>query len=152
METLSRDEVDELLEQAPVAHIGVLFEGRPYVTPMSFVRLGGVFYFRTGPGRRLEAIRSDPATCLEVTKYEPSSGHWRSVVVTGEASLVTDPELEAAVSQEILRKYARAIGSPMSHPGLVPLNQDYIVAVRPLELTGWSSGSGLAPGLRPGRL
>jgi nitroimidazol reductase NimA-like FMN-containing flavoprotein (pyridoxamine 5'-phosphate oxidase superfamily) len=153
MESLNAGEIAELIEDAPIAHVGVLHEGRPYVTPMSYVVIDEVFYFRTAAGRRLDCIKKEAAVCLEICRYDASSGHWSSVVVTGEATVVTDPDVDARVSQAILHKYRGLMGSPLGHPGVVPpMMQPFVVAVRPIEVTGFRSGSGLSPGLRPGRL
>ena len=153
MERLSPVQVSELVDHAPIAHVGVVVEGRPYVTPLSFVVIDGVFYFRTATGRRLQAIEAGSAACVEICRYDPQTGHWASVVAMGDAYVVNDPKLEAEVSQALLRKYEALIGSPLSHSGLIPLLMErYVVAFSPTEVTGLSSGAGISPGLRPGRL
>ena len=51
MEPISESEARRLLEEEMVAHIGVIVDGEPYVTPMSFVVDGNRILFRTKPGQ-----------------------------------------------------------------------------------------------------
>ena len=51
-----------------------------YVTPMSFVLMGDEGCSRTKPGRRFEAIESNPMVCIEVSRFDESTGDWVSVV------------------------------------------------------------------------
>jgi nitroimidazol reductase NimA-like FMN-containing flavoprotein (pyridoxamine 5'-phosphate oxidase superfamily) len=153
MNPLSREEALELLAVAPVAHLGVIDDGRPYVTPMSFVLVGDVVAFRTVPGRKLEAIRENPQVCVEAAKFDPESGEWASVIVTGMARETEDAQTRAAVVAGLFEKYRDALGSPLSRGGLRPLTGlPFVVLVDIEEVTGMVSGGGFAHRTRPGRL
>lgn len=91
MEELSREEAFRLLSEAPVAHLGVISEGRPYVTPMSFVVDGERILFRTVAGRKFRAIAENPNVCIEASRFDEQTGDWVSVVVTGTAKETKDP-------------------------------------------------------------
>ena len=54
MNPLSREEALELLRSVPVAHIGVVSDGAPYVSPMSFVVVGDRVAFRNIKIRRIK--------------------------------------------------------------------------------------------------
>jgi hypothetical protein len=55
--------------------------------------------------------------------------------------------------QRLLNKYSESIGSPMGRSGLQPLaGLPHVVEVTIGEVTGMSSGRGLSPRTRPGRL
>ena len=56
---MSDAEALDFLEHEMVAHVGVIDDGKPYVTPMSFALDGRRLLFRTKPGRRFEAIESN---------------------------------------------------------------------------------------------
>ena len=130
MERLTREEAKELLEGQPVAHFGVVMEdGRPYVTPMSFVLDGDRILFRTMEGEKLEGIRSNPSVCIEVSTYDEETGDWASAIVTGEAEevagdagLIVDPlsvdsiraGLEAMLTDDVLHARLSAAAIPQA--------------------------------------
>ena len=139
----------EVLEAGSTAHIGVIDDGEPYVTPMSYVMLDGVFYFRTAPGRRDSALRASPRMCIEVS--ESDADGWRSVVFWGNAEFVDDTNVRADVVAGLLHKYHSESALGFSSPG--PLAEERtVVAVTPENLTGKASGGGLGGATRPGRL
>ena len=85
MQDLTETEARDLLERADVAHLGVIADGEPYVTAVSFVISGNLFLFRTGPGRRLRAIENGSPVCVEVSEYDSETGDWASVLAVGPA-------------------------------------------------------------------
>lgn len=153
MEELSREESLQLLREAAVAHLGVISEGMPYVTPMSFVVEGERLLFRTMPGRKLRAIEETPKVCIEVCRFDQQTGSWRSVIVTGTAMTSDDQATRELTVQMLLSKYAEAMGSPLGHGELQPLaGLPHVVEVKIEQITGMSSGGGLSFRTRPGRL
>jgi nitroimidazol reductase NimA-like FMN-containing flavoprotein (pyridoxamine 5'-phosphate oxidase superfamily) len=153
MEPMTDEEALEFLRSATVAHIGVVFEGEPYVTPMSFVVDGRRILFRTKPGKRLQAITSNPVVSIEVSTFDESDGHWVSVVVKGRAIERADDETSARAVQLLLDKYRAVLGSPLGHGGLQPMASfPHVVEVPIDEISGMTSGSGLSFRTRPGRL
>jgi nitroimidazol reductase NimA-like FMN-containing flavoprotein (pyridoxamine 5'-phosphate oxidase superfamily) len=153
MEPLSREDAMRLLTDAPVAHIGLIFNGRPYVTPMSFVVDGDKILFRTVAGQKLEALRQDPRVCIEASKFDSESGEWASVIVMGSAAEVDDGDQGQRAVDKLFEKYAEAIGDPLSRGGLQPFpGLPHVIEVAIEEISGMASGSGFAPRTRPGRL
>lgn len=155
MDPLPTDEALELLRSAPVGHLGVIDDGRPYVTPMSFiVTADDKILFRTMPGRKLDAIRNNPHVCIEVSTFDDESGDWASVLVKGEAVLVDDDAVKNEAVSGLLRKYEKIMGSPLSRgSGIQPLaGLPHVVEVSMSEVTGLVSGRGWSRRTRPGRL
>lgn len=153
MEPITEAEAMQFLADAPVAHIGVVSEGRPYVTPMSFVVDDGRILFRTKPGQRFLAIRENPAVSIEVSTFDPESGEWTSVVVRGTARTIEDEELSLRTVDLLLDKYRAALGSPLGRGGLQPMSSfPHVIEVEIEEITGMASGRGLTIRTRPGRL
>lgn len=152
MEDLSAAEAQKLLETEDVAHIAVSSEGEPYVTPISYVLAEGELLFRTGPGRRLDAIGETPRVCVEVTRYDRDSGDWQSVIAWGEAYLVSEELRSAETVSRLLSKYRHVMGDPLGFGAGMPLSESVVVAVRLDRISGRSSGSFLGPKSRPGRL
>ena len=142
-----------LLEAEAVGHMGTLSEGEPYVTPLSYVIVGDEIRFRTAPGRRLQSIAESPRVCIEVSRTVADTGAWESVIVWGTARILDDPAGEAETVQKLLAKYKDTAESVLafSAPQFAAA-EPVVVAVTIEHMSGRSSGSGLGPGLRPGRL
>ena len=152
MEELSRAEALELLESERVAHVATAAGGEPYVTPISFVIIGDELLFRTAPGRRLDAITANPRVCIEASRTD-EVGNWKSVLAFGDAYVADDPHREVDVVAALLEKYADAAESLLASSPTRPFDpQPVLVAVPLTEVTGRTSGSGLNPRTRPGRL
>lgn len=147
---LTADRCRTILEEGRVAHIAQIDGDAPYVTPMSYVLLGEDLVFRTGPGRRLEALRRDPRVCIEVSQPREDTG-WESVIVRGQARLITDPRREQEAIAALLAKYHSESALGFSAPAVYPEERP-VVAVTPEETTGRASGGGLSTSTRPGRL
>jgi nitroimidazol reductase NimA-like FMN-containing flavoprotein (pyridoxamine 5'-phosphate oxidase superfamily) len=153
VEPISEDEALQLLAEAMVAHLGVVRDGKPYVTPMSFVLDGRRLLFRTKPGTRFEAIQANPDVCVEVSRFDETNGDWVSVVVHGKAFERSDEETTTRTVELLLDKYAAVLGSPLGRDGLQPMSTfPHVIEVEIQEITGMSSGRGFAFRTRPGRL
>ncbi|HEU4894645.1 MAG TPA: pyridoxamine 5'-phosphate oxidase family protein [Acidimicrobiia bacterium] len=154
MESLSRDEALEILASEYVAHLGVISNGAPYVTPMSFVLDGDRILFRTMAGRKLDAIRANPTVCIEVSRYHEETGDWESVIVEGEARLVEEDETRRTTVALIFDKYEQVMGSPLSGGGgLMPLGgYPQVIEVPIDDIVGMSSGRGMSARTKPGRM
>ena len=149
MQELTENEARQLLERAEVAHLGVIADGEPYVTAVSFVISGNLFLFRTGPGRRLRAIESGSPVCVEVSEYDSETGDWASVVAVGPGSVIADAALEAGTVEALHAKYRKVIESSLTLEAAVG---SVAVAVMMGRISGRSSGKAWAPRTRPGRL
>jgi nitroimidazol reductase NimA-like FMN-containing flavoprotein (pyridoxamine 5'-phosphate oxidase superfamily) len=154
MESLSRDEALEILAGEYVAHLGVISNGAPYVTPMSFVIDGDRILFRTMTGRKLDAIRANPTVCIELSRYDEDTGNWESVIVEGKARLVDDDETRRTTVALIFDKYEKVMGSPLSGGGgLMPLGgYPQVIEVPIDDVVGMSSGRGMSARTKPGRM
>ena len=147
---LTPEECARVLEEGYVAHIGLISDGVPYVTPMSYVVVGDDVCFRTGPGRRVDALRADPRCCVEVTILRESDT-WESVLFWGAARFIEEPGARADVVAAILRKYHTESPLGSSSPAFLP-KEHPIIAITPEDVTGRASGRELGKQTRPGRL
>lgn len=154
MESVSREEAIEVLASQQVAHLGIVVNDAPYVTPMSYVVDGERILFRTMAGKKLDGIRANPAVCIEAADYNPETGDWVSVMVRGTARLVDDPDTRREIIALLYDKYEKVMGSPLSGGGgLMPLGgTPYVIEVPIEEITGMSSGRGIRVRTKPGRL
>jgi uncharacterized protein len=154
MEELSLERCRQVLEDGWVGHLGVISEGEPYVAPISYVVADGRACFKTGPGRRADAIQSSPRVCLETSRVDQSIGYWESVVVWGDAEEITEDVEAQAVISALFSKYRPVLGSPLSPgPNDMGLGEPDILIALPIEtITGRCSGSFFHISSRPGRL
>jgi nitroimidazol reductase NimA-like FMN-containing flavoprotein (pyridoxamine 5'-phosphate oxidase superfamily) len=153
LEPISEEEALEFLRDAMVAHLGVVHDGEPYVTPMSFVLDGRRLLFRTKPGKRFEAIEENPKVCIEVSRFDEETGDWMSVVVKGKAVERTDEKTTSHAVELLLEKYSAVLGSPLGTGGLQPMATfPHVLEVGIEEISGMTSGRGFSFRTRPGRL
>ena len=154
MEQLTREQAFDVLNREPVAHLGIVIDGEPYVTPMSFVVDDDRSLFRTMAGRKLDGLRAHPKVCIEVSSYDDETGDWESVMVLGTAQFVDDPSTRQVTIAQLFSKYEKVMGSPLSAGGgLMPLGgQPYVIEVSIEEISGMSSDGGFRVRTKPGRL
>ncbi|MCX2970133.1 MULTISPECIES: pyridoxamine 5'-phosphate oxidase family protein [Streptomyces] len=104
-----RELVHAILDEGYLCHLGFVREGRPVVLPTLYARVGERLYLHGSTGSRpLNAAREDPGlpVCVTVTHVDAlvlarsafhHSVNYRSVMVHGTATPVTDPEEKARV-------------------------------------------------------
>lgn len=90
-----REEINAILDEAMVAHVGFADEGQPYVIPTLHARVGDEVYFHgSAASRTIRALRAGVPACLTVTLLDGlvlarsavhHSVNYRSVVVLGAA-------------------------------------------------------------------
>lgn len=146
-------EARELMALADIAHIAVISDGEPYVTPMSFVVDDGRIVFRTMAGKRLAALESNPRVSIEMSEFDRRSGEWSSVIVAGDAHETKDDGLIQRTLARLFDKYRQSLGSPLGRGGFQPLSSlPHVIVVEMSEVTGMKSTGGLEMRTRPGRL
>jgi nitroimidazol reductase NimA-like FMN-containing flavoprotein (pyridoxamine 5'-phosphate oxidase superfamily) len=97
-----RAEIDAILDEALVCHLGFVLDEQPYVIPMLHARVGDVVYVHGSTASRLVRTLASGAPCsLTVTLLDGivlarsafhHSANYRSVTVLGRASLVESDE------------------------------------------------------------
>jgi uncharacterized protein len=103
-----RARIDAILDEALVAHIGFVHDGKPCVVPTLHARIGDTVYFHgSAASRAIRTLGAGAPACLTVTLLDGlvlarSAAHhsvnYRSVVVLGAARPVEGlPERKAAV-------------------------------------------------------
>jgi nitroimidazol reductase NimA-like FMN-containing flavoprotein (pyridoxamine 5'-phosphate oxidase superfamily) len=96
-----RDLVHSILDEALSCHVGFVHDGQPYVIPTIHARVGETLYLHGAKGNRmLKALIDGTPCCVTVTLVDElvlaraalhHSLNYRSVMVLGTASEVTDP-------------------------------------------------------------
>jgi nitroimidazol reductase NimA-like FMN-containing flavoprotein (pyridoxamine 5'-phosphate oxidase superfamily) len=95
-----RDQVFSILDEGFLCHVGFVADGQPYVIPTGYARSGDRLYIHgSAASRMLRALDQGIDVCVTVTLIDAlvlarsafhHSMNYRSVVVLGNARLVTD--------------------------------------------------------------
>lgn len=111
-----RAAVHAVLDEALVCHVGFVHDGSPVVIPIAYCRIDDAVYLHGSSGNRmLRTVASGAPCCLTFTLIDGlvlarsafhHSVNYRSVVMFGSGSRVTDPEehlraLEATVEHVV---------------------------------------------------
>jgi nitroimidazol reductase NimA-like FMN-containing flavoprotein (pyridoxamine 5'-phosphate oxidase superfamily) len=102
---LSAEGIEALLRTAIVGRIaccghGRTGDGRPYLVPLAYGYDGEAVYAHSGPGRKLDLMRSEPRVTFEVDEAE-ASDRWRSVIAEGTFEEITDQRQRDAALEVI---------------------------------------------------
>jgi nitroimidazol reductase NimA-like FMN-containing flavoprotein (pyridoxamine 5'-phosphate oxidase superfamily) len=104
LEILDRDECLRLLSTARLGRVGITSGALPVILPVNFRLLGDTIVFRTGRGTKLDAATRGAVVAFETDTMDPIDHTGWSVMVTGVAHQVTDPdELESVHPEKIAR-------------------------------------------------
>lgn len=107
IEMLERDECIKLMERHPSCVGRVAFAGtRPVIFPVNYALDRGNVVFRTDPGTKFHAAVHKSYVAFEVDWVEPTWQIGWSVVVRGQAHVVTDPDELARVGRLHLLPWA----------------------------------------------
>ena len=87
--------IEELLRSAIVGRIaccghGVVGDGRPYLVPLAYGYDGEAIYAHSGPGRKLDLMRSESRVTFEVDAAD-APDRWRSVIAEGTFEEIANP-------------------------------------------------------------
>ena len=89
IDEMNSKEIHELLHQVGYGHLGCVHEGKPYVMPMYYYLEEEDIYLFTTVGMKTYDIDANPEICLQVEEIHGDL-HWRSVIVNGRASRLTE--------------------------------------------------------------
>ncbi|HLY17808.1 MAG TPA: pyridoxamine 5'-phosphate oxidase family protein [Bryobacteraceae bacterium] len=101
-----RGQVHAILDEGFICHVGFVADGQPYVIPTGYARSGDLLYLHgSAASRMLRALGEGAPLCVTVTLVDGlvlarsafhHSMNYRSVVVLGQARVVTDPKEKMA--------------------------------------------------------
>jgi nitroimidazol reductase NimA-like FMN-containing flavoprotein (pyridoxamine 5'-phosphate oxidase superfamily) len=107
-----RATIDPILDEALICHLGFVVEGQPFVIPTIHARDGDTLYIHGSPGSRmLRNVKEGVDVCVTVTLLDGlvlarsvynHSMNYRSVLVLGQATEVTDPGRKLRAMERIV--------------------------------------------------
>ncbi len=140
--SFDRGVIYELLDTALVCHVGFAIEGQPYVIPTLQVRIGDRLYIHGSAASRMLGTAADK-TPLAVTVTHIDglvmarsafhhSVNYRSVVILGTATLVTDNAEKLAVMKGLIDHVAPGRWDHIRHPNEKELAATSVLSI-PIE-------------------
>jgi nitroimidazol reductase NimA-like FMN-containing flavoprotein (pyridoxamine 5'-phosphate oxidase superfamily) len=140
-------EIDAILQRAPVCRIALAAGNSPYVVPVNFAVSGSLLYFHSAPaGEKIDRLRKDPFVCFEVDlPGEVVQGKtacawgmaYQSVIGFGRTFFVEDRAEKEEALVRLMKKYAP--GAPVDFSADV-LDRVCVIGVRLEKVTGKQSG------------
>jgi nitroimidazol reductase NimA-like FMN-containing flavoprotein (pyridoxamine 5'-phosphate oxidase superfamily) len=123
LEILDREQCLALLAGETIGRVGLTTGALPTVLPVNFCLDGDRVLIRTGEGTKLDAALRGAVVAFEVDDFDPFDHSGWSVVVTGVADEVTEPE-----------RLRRAEHLPL--PRWAPVGNGHVVAIATEMISG----------------
>ncbi len=139
--TFDREPVHRLLDEQFVGHVGFVVDGAPRVLPTLLVRIGETLYLHGSTAATwLLAARRDGSIPIVVSiatvdglvlarSQVHHSVNYRSVVVHGNGTLVTDPERKEATLAALIDKVGSGRSAHTRPPRVAELAKTAVLAV-----------------------
>ena len=117
-EITAKNEIEDILANSMVGRLGTCANGVPYITPMNFTydkESSRIYLHCANEGRKIENIRANQKVCFEVEEVTnvlvkqltcASSVAYRSVILFGNITILTDPQAKNEALQKLANKYA----------------------------------------------
>ncbi len=115
MRELGPEEIEAFLAEEVVARIGCGEDGELYVVPVIYAYESGAVYVLTAEGRKTATMRAAPEVCVEIDRYEPATGSWKSVIAWGTYEELAGSAAEAARSL-LARRFEERTGRRREAP------------------------------------
>jgi nitroimidazol reductase NimA-like FMN-containing flavoprotein (pyridoxamine 5'-phosphate oxidase superfamily) len=135
-----RDTLYAILDEALIASVSIVVEGRPRVQPMIHARIGDEIVLHGHAGNHLLSLLAGGAeACLNVTLVDAlvlartiadHSLHYRSVTLYGRAAEVDDPAEKMGLMEKVFGSLVRS----GRYATLPPLDLQYLRGTRVLRM------------------
>ena len=152
LEIKSKEKIVEFLNQQETGRVSSIDkEGFPQVIPMNFVYANNAIYMHSHPrGEKLENISKNQKVGFEVdqsleflpsyftspTDASQADTLYISVVIKGNASIVTDTKEKAFALNELMNKYQPEGGYEKLSPHMEVVEEVAIIKIMPITMRG----------------
>ena len=131
--------IHAILDEALICHVGFAVDGSPVLIPTIHTRVGETLYFHgSAASRMLRSLRDGVEACVCVTLLDGlvmarsafhHSMNYRSVVVFGTATEVSDRDEKHRVLTAIVEHVARGRSADARGPNEIELKQTLVLAL-----------------------
>lgn len=152
LEIKSKEKIIEFLNQQETGRVcSIDKDGFPQIIPMNFVYANDAIYMHSHPrGEKLENISKNPKVGFEVdqsleflpsyfsspTDASQADTLYISVVIKGNATLVSDPKEKTLALNELMKKYQPEGGYEKMSPDMEVVKEVAIIKVVPVTMRG----------------
>lgn len=137
-----RDVIDAILDEGFICHVGFVVAGQPFVIPTGYARVRDMLYVHgSQASRMLRSLAQGIDVCVTVTLVDGlvlarsafhHSINYRSVVIFGKATEVTDPEQKTAALRSFSEQVIRGRWDDVREPTAQELRATTVLAL-PLQ-------------------
>jgi nitroimidazol reductase NimA-like FMN-containing flavoprotein (pyridoxamine 5'-phosphate oxidase superfamily) len=137
--TYDRSVIHGILDEALICHAGFVVDGQPFVIPTIHTRVGNALYFHgSAASRMLRTLREGVDACVTVTILDGlvlarsafhHSMNYRSVVVFGKASAVTDDAEKRQVLDALVEHVCRGRSAEVRKPNETEIRQTLVLRI-----------------------
>lgn len=134
-----RELVYRILDEGFICHVGFVVEGRPYVIPTGYARVGDNLYLHgSQASRMLRSLEKGIDVCLTVTLVDGlvlarsafhHSMNYRSVVIFGQATLVDQPDQKLAVLRALSEHMIPGRWDDVRHPTATEMKMTSVLSL-----------------------
>ena len=134
-----RAAIDEIVDTAPICHVGFVDGGQPFVIPTIHVRLGDKIYLHGSPASRmLRTLARGAEACITVTHVDGlvlarsafhHSMNYRSAVLFGKGATVDDEGQKLAVLRSLSERLIRGRWADVRPPSEEELRKTLVVSI-----------------------
>jgi uncharacterized protein len=134
-----RETIDAILDEALVAHVAFVHEGRPAVIPTLLARVGDEVYLHgSSASRAVRTLQAGAEACLEVTHVDGivlarsafhHSINYRSAILYGRLRAVTDPGERARALEAFTEKLIPGRWEHVRWPNATELKATAVLAL-----------------------
>ena len=103
---LSDAEAFEVIKAGKVGRLGCIDNDEPYVVPINYLVDEGSIYSHSLPGKKIDAMRAHPRTCLQVDHIDDDF-HWRSAIAFGNFEEIERPKDRREILSKLLSRFPK---------------------------------------------
>ena len=132
-----RDAIHAIIDEALICHVGFAVDGQPYVIPTIHTRVDDALYFHgSAASRMLRTLRDGVDACVTITLLDGlvlarsafhHSMNYRSVVVLGRATAVTEDDEKLRVLEALVEHVCRGRSADVRKPNDAELKQTLVL-------------------------
>lgn len=113
---LTPEQIENLLHEELVGHLGCHADGKTYVVPISYAYDDNSIIAHTHEGMKIEMMRKNPAVCFQVDDKK-NLDKWRSVIIWGKFEEIIQEKERAEALKILMARSLPLITSETMHLG-----------------------------------
>jgi nitroimidazol reductase NimA-like FMN-containing flavoprotein (pyridoxamine 5'-phosphate oxidase superfamily) len=113
---LNTGEIENLLNEKVVGHIGCYAGDQIYVVPVSYAYDGKYVFVHSLEGKKIEMMRKNPSVCFQVDDTH-NMANWRSVIAWGHFEELSDMTERNKALKKLIDRHLPLVSSETTHLG-----------------------------------